>query len=127
MRHIALAAALTFSVALPAAAQEDEEMNEGFSLMEEGSRLVLRGLVEELGPAIDQMEGLSEEMRDSVRALASEMGPAIRDMVRLIDQAQYYEGPEVLPNGDIIIRRKPDAPPYERPEDAPEPGEEIEL
>ena len=103
-------------------------MEDGFSLMEEGSRLILRGLLDELGPAIEEMEGLSDEMRDAVQALASEMGPALRELIALVDEIRYYEAPEVLENGDILIRRKPDAPPYEAP--APEetaPPEEIEL
>lgn len=125
MKRIALAAAVSLFVAAPALAQdEDGEVREGFNLMEEGSRLILRGLMEELGPALDEMEGLSGEMRDSVEALVSEMGPAIRQLIRLVDEARYYEPPEVLSNGDIIIRRKPDAPDYEPPEELPD---EIEL
>ena len=90
--------------------------------------MLLRGLIDELGPALEEMEGMSQEMRAAIQALASDMGPALRETIRLIDEIGYYEGPEVLPNGDIVIRRKEDAPPYERPEDAPAPPpEEIEL
>lgn len=45
---------------------------------------------------------------------------AIVDGLRmLMDQLQSYQPPEVLPNGDIIIRRRPPAP----SEPAPKPDE----
>ena len=50
------------------------------------------------------------------RGLLAEMEPAIRDLEGAIDNLNAYHAPEVLPNGDIIIRRKPDA---ETPEDEP--------
>jgi len=119
---------LCLLLALPATAQEEGDVDEGLGLMQEGGRMLLRGLIDELGPALEEMEGMSQEMRAAIQALASDMGPALRETIRLIDEIGYYEGPEVLPNGDIVIRRKEDAPPYERPEDAPAPPpEEIEL
>lgn len=124
MRQIASAIAIATLLATPVAAQdefdpdaqEDGDVREGFSLMEEGSRLILRGLIEELEPTLDEMEGLSDEMREGIRAFAGEMGPALLQMTRMIDEIRYYEAPEILDNGDIIIRRKPDAPAYEPPE-----------
>ena len=105
--------------------------------MREGSRLILRGLIDELGPAIEGMEDMSDEMRDALSSLTSEMGPAMRDLLDLIDEIGNYDAPEVLDNGDILIRRKPDAPPYvapDRPDDAPQdapegdaPQEPIDL
>lgn len=123
-----LALAVAASLASPLAAQ-DTETEEGFDLMREGSRLILRGLIEELGPAIEDMDQMSEEMRDALSNLTSEMGPALRDLVDLIDEIGHYDAPEVMENGDIIIRRKSDAPPYEAPdlqEDAPEDDPEDE-
>lgn len=79
MKRIAplLVAAL---VAMPAQAQ-NEDLNEGINLLDEGARLLLRGLMNEMSPALKELEH------------------ALRDL-------SAYHPPEVLPNGDIIIRRK---------------------
>ncbi|MBK1635240.1 hypothetical protein [Rhodovulum adriaticum] len=95
MKRIAaltLAALVTLS---PAAAQEAEEpgdLREGMDLLNEGMRLFLRGLGDELEPRM--------------RALVEEMEPAMTRLMELIDDIDAYHLPEKLPNGDIIIRRK---------------------
>jgi len=72
----------------------------------------------ERGP--DLREGLEGFLRDMMR----DMGPALDRMMELmraieeIDDPRHYQMPEVQPNGDIIIRRHPDAPPY-RPDPMP--------
>ncbi len=71
-------------------------MSEGLDLLSEGTRLLLEGLVDELGPAL---EGLREGLSD----------------------LNAYHPPEMLPNGDIIIRRKT---PLEKGE-IPEGGVEL--
>jgi hypothetical protein len=100
--------ALTFcaglAVAPVAAVAQGEDggsdVEEGFSLFEEGARLILRGLM-------------------------AEMEPALRDLERVIEGLDAYEAPEVLPNGDIIIRRKR---PLEPEGDIEvDPGGEVEL
>lgn len=57
----------------------------------------------------------AEELAREAGKLASE---AIKEMMRSLDMmlqsVPQYEEPEVLPNGDIIIRRK-------RPKETPEP------
>ena len=68
---------LLFSFATPSFAEEDQ----GRDLMAEALRLFMRGLLEEMEPAVDGLEGL-------------------------LDDLSAYHAPEVLPNGDIIIRRK---------------------
>ena len=75
MRWLSLV--LLFSVAPPSFAEEDQ----GRDLMAEALRLFMRGLLEEMEPAVDGLEGL-------------------------LDDLSAYHAPEVLPNGDIIIRRK---------------------
>ena len=78
---VSLSAALWLAV-VPAVAQDgDDNMREGMDLLQQGTRLLLEGLMLELGPALKELE----------------------DMV--IDLNAYH-APEVLPNGDIIIRRK---------------------
>ncbi len=113
-------------------ADDDPELpaDEGFSLMREGARLILRGLVSELEPALEEMQDFADEVEPALRAFTEEMGPALARLMSLIDEIGYYQPPEILPNGDIIIRRRGDAPPYvaPAPEDGPDaPGDEIEL
>ncbi|WP_335419159.1 hypothetical protein [Gemmobacter denitrificans] len=77
--------------------------------MQRGAELLLRGLMEDVEPHLREMEqGLKE------------MEPALREMLALIDDLRNYEMPEKLPNGDIIMRRKPDLP-------APPKSGEIDL
>ncbi len=41
-----------------------------------------------------------------LEGLMQEIGPALKDLEGKIDDLNAYYPPEVLPNGDIIIRRK---------------------
>jgi len=84
----------------------DGETEQGFDLMQQGSRLLLRGLIDRIEP--------------DLRALAEEMGPALLELQGVIGDLTQYLAPEVLPNGDIIIRRKVPLVPGV-------PGGEIEL
>jgi hypothetical protein len=110
MKHIILAACL--ALPLSASAQDDSEIDDGFSLMEEGAKLLFRGIIAEMEPAIDNFSELVEELQPALDMLASEMGPAFLELIQTLDSVRYYERPEILPNGDIIIRRSPDAPEY---------------
>ena len=88
--HRLAALCLTASLAAaPLAAQENAlpegEMREGADLMQDGARRLFRGLLSEMEPHIRQME----------------------DLARLLGDFDAYQAPEVLPNGDILIRRKP--------------------
>lgn len=62
----------------PAVAQEDER---GRDLMTEALRLFMKGLMQEIEPALDDLDSLLENL-------------------------DAYHPPEVQPNGDILIRRK---------------------
>ncbi|MEM8740622.1 MAG: hypothetical protein AAGE13_03915 [Pseudomonadota bacterium] len=55
-----------------------------------------RGTLEELGRETDRL--LRDLMRD--------MAPALRELEEQLRAFDLYEPPEILPNGDIIIRRK---------------------
>lgn len=123
MKHYAFIPLVIALGSPPAFAQETE--SEGFSLVEEGARLILRGLMEEAEPAIDDMRSMMEEFGPAMEEFATELGPVLAELLRKADDLRHYQQPEFLPNGDILIRRKPDAPTWEP--SAPEPGEEIEL
>ena len=84
----------------PVAAQETPpSTDEGMSLIERGARMLMEQLLGEVEPHMkDLKEGMDQAM--------TEMGPALRDLMAKIDDIRNYHPPEVLPNGDIIIRRK---------------------
>lgn len=95
---------ITFALALLASpVQADEPMNkdieEGSTLLEQGARLLLKGLISEMEPALkDMTEGMEE--------FAFNVEPMMRDLARIMGDISNYHAPEILPNGDIIIRRK---------------------
>lgn len=81
-------------------------MGEGLGLIEEGARLLLRGFVDE-------------------------MAPLLRDLEGMIDDLALYHPPEILPNGDILLRRRVPRDPEVAPDDGIEgdleSGEEIDI
>ncbi|MBB1496881.1 hypothetical protein [Paracoccus sp. MC1862] len=86
-----------------------------------------------LSRAQPHLQGLARDMS----GLMQDYRPVFEEMSKLIDDLGNYElPPERLPNGDIIIRRKPGAPPPPQPENVPDlaprinpvpPGAGIEL
>ena len=84
--------------AAPAAAQDAAPEEDGLGLIDRGARLLLRQLADEIGPEFNR--------------LADELG-------RSLDRLPGYHAPEVLPNGDIIIRRKDPLPSL--------PGDEVDI
>lgn len=110
------ALALSLCLATPLAAQEtpatpgaeaEEDLDQGLSLLGEGARLLFRGLMSEMEPALD---GMAEQLKA--------MEPVLRSLAEMIGDVRNYEAPVKLPNGDILIRRRPDMP---------APDAEIEL
>lgn len=95
--------------ATPLLAQESD-VEKGSDLLEEGAKLLLRGLLSEVEPELDDM----------AKAL-DEAAPKIQELMGLIGDIRNYHAPEVLPNGDILIRKKTPA------EIAGEEKGEIEL
>lgn len=122
MKQFIAYTAIALMTALPLSAETDDnaEVEEGLSLMEQGAKLLLRGFMTEMEPAIEELKGMSEEMSDAMALFSAEMGPALAEMMTRIDDLRNYDSPEIMPNGDIIIRRKPDAPIFEMD---PETGE----
>ena len=99
MKHAALALALL--AATPATAQdENDSLRDGLDLFSEGSRMILEGLVEGMRPMLEEAQPFFEE----------DVLPFLQGLGAVVDDLTHYEMPERLPNGDIIIRRRPDAP-----------------
>ena len=109
MKKIA-ALTLAFGLIVSPAQAQDGEVQEGFNLMEEGAKLLMRGLMSELEPTISDLQEQLVEMTPVIREFADQMGLALSDLLSRVDDFRHYDAPEFLPNGDIIIRRKPDAP-----------------
>ncbi len=123
MKHLLiLTTALMLSSQALAQYTDEGEIDEGFSLIEEGAKLLFRGIMSEMEPAIEDFAGLATEIEPALEMLATEMGPALVELFQTLDSVRYYEHPEILPNGDIIIRRSIDAPKFE-----PQQNEPIDL
>ena len=80
----------------------------------------------------DEPEPLTRGIEQMLQDLFSEIEPSLRQLRETIGNLDDYEAPEMLPNGDIIIRRKtPLDPELEQPEEPAEPeietDEPIEL
>lgn len=67
-------------LAAPAAAQ-NKDLEEGAQALSRGMQLLMEGLMAELTPRMDELRGW-------------------------LDELDAYHAPEVLENGDILIRRK---------------------
>lgn len=90
---------------------QDAQTNrdDGLDLMERGFRQLFDGLMQDMEPALDDMAKALKELQPMARQLAD-----------LIGDVRFYDAPERLENGDILIRRKADAPPPPAlPETAP--------
>jgi hypothetical protein len=88
-RSIALAAALLAGSIVPASTEPEDE----FRLPERIDR-ALRDMMEDVKPTLD-------EALEYLRSFGA------------MDDPRHYEMPEILPNGDIIIRRREDAPEFD--------------
>ncbi len=118
MQRLILISAVCTATALPVHAQEDT----GKSLMERGAELFLEGLRQEMEPTIEDLRGFADQFGPALQSFMQEMGPALADLAAQVQDWSVYEAPEVLPNGDIIIRKKPkdeteEVAPEEEPSD----------
>ena len=116
---------LILALSLPAPALAEDEG--GASLMERGAKLFFKGLGEELDPALRQLRDFVEEAGPAMENFLQEMGPALTDLFDEVEDFSRFHPPEVLPNGDIIMRRKPVQDPKAQPKAAPEQGKQIDL
>lgn len=133
MPRFALTAALLLSLPAAALAQQApgtpwqmpradeppaaESLPPGEAAPENGLPGMLDGFMNELFErAQPHLEGLARDMG----GLMEDYRPFFEEMSKLVDDIGNYElPPERLPNGDILIRRKADAPP-------PPPLEDLE-
>ena len=122
MKQIVSLSFVAFLAATPSLA--DDKSGEGLSLMEQGAKLLLQGIIQEMEPAIDDLRNFGEEVEPGLRQFIEDMGPALGTLMGKIDDFTVYHPPELLPNGDIIIRRKS---PVEKDSDKADEGAEIEL
>ena len=100
--------ALLYSLAAPVAAEDDNPER----LMERGTQMFLEGLLQRMQPTINDLQGLAAELGPQLDAFLTEMGPALQGLLEQVEDWSAYHPPEVLENGDIIIRRKePKTPP----------------
>lgn len=60
-----------------------------------------------LGQAQPHLDRLGQDLGDTLGAV----GPVFKDIGKLMDDVGNYQAPERLENGDILIRRRADAPP----------------
>ena len=81
------------------------------------------------GPAsaqsIPEMK-LPEELDRAFREMMESLKPSLEQSLKLMESfgqigdPRHYHLPEVLPNGDVILRRREDAPPYSPPAEVEE-------
>ena len=112
---------LLICLALPVGAQDQpappvgppDAVDQGLSLLEQGARSLLRGLAEDLGPGLHEMRRSLDAMKpalDDMGTALAGLRPMAENLLALMDDIGNYQPPERMPNGDILIRRKPDLP-----------------
>jgi hypothetical protein len=91
-------------------------------------RAIVAAMVVLLGAAAAQAQTrtppLEREAEETARAFRDALERAMKLMDNMLGSIPQYQLPEVLPNGDIIIRRIPTPqaePPARRPAPPPEP------
>lgn len=124
MKHIALITFVALSPELGLAQQSDTQ---GLSQMEKGAQMFLEGMLQEMAPALEGFAGLAEKMGPAMRNFARQMGPALGDILEKVEDWDAYEPPKMLPNGDIIIKRKPEPEPDQAPVILLEESPQIEI
>ncbi len=106
MKHIMLLSTVGLLLAAPLQAQDTGTDPDERSLMEQGAELFFKGLRQEMEPALESMLEMAQQFGPSMMSFLEEMGPALADLVDEVQDWSAYHAPEVLPNGDIIIRKK---------------------
>ncbi len=121
MKHLVALPLIATLLASPVHAQDEP------SLMERGAQLFFEGLMQEMSPALEEMSKLLEEAGPALQDFMVQMGPKLRGVLDEVEDWSVYTAPEVLENGDIIIRRKPPAPEAVPDQITPEDQPQIDL
>ncbi len=122
MRKLLIINAICVVVAGPAVAEDSD----GKSLMERGAELFMEGLRQEMEPTLDEFLGLADQFGPAMQSFLQEMGPALAELAAQVEDWSAYEAPEILPNGDIILRKKQkDEVPEQTEPEAPAPSEGV--
>ncbi|NIZ10247.1 hypothetical protein [Pseudooceanicola sp. HF7] len=137
---LTLSLPLALAAATPALAQEDgqaaplqeeaapqAEAQDNDDKMRDGLRLFLDGLSEGMDRTFDGLGDKAEEAAPALRDFIARLGPAWQELLGDIKDFSDYEAPQILPNGDILIRRKDDAPVYVPPEPGENPDGSVDL
>lgn len=82
---------------------QDQDRDRGDPL-KDGLEGALQNLLRDVEP---HMQAIGRELEGAM----SEFGPVFEDLSSLMDDIGNYQAPERLENGDILIRRRADAPP----------------
>jgi hypothetical protein len=101
MKHLS-ALCIAVSLSSPVAAEEEtmSDLLKQFEELSKNAQTLLESWVEDIGPRLE------------------DLGPTLDGLAERLGDLNAYHPPEVLENGDIIIRRK--APPDPMPEAKPE-------
>lgn len=95
MKHAVFALLLISTPVMAEAPAPKEDLDQGLSLMQEGAQMLLRHMMSQVEPSL-------QDMTDALK----QAQPKLMEILAMIDDIQNYHAPEKLPNGDIIMRRK---------------------
>lgn len=79
----------------PAPPASADELDQGLSLMEQGAQMLLEHLMGKVEPSLNDMTDALKEVQ-----------PKLMELMAMMDDIKNFHAPELMPNGDIIIRRK---------------------
>lgn len=85
---------------------------------------LFQDLERDLGPLFRDLE---RDVAPLLEGLGRRMEPYLRDLAEMLGDLNRWEAPEILPNGDILIRRRPAPPPDQPPESDAPVTEPLEL
>lgn len=91
--------------------------------------VVITALTFHLGASVQAAAQVQppESLLEQLERLTKPLIPMLRDLGERIEKLPGYYPPEVLPNGDIIIRRKPDPEEPEVKKPDPQQLEPLDL
>lgn len=70
-----------------------------------------RGLESFMGNLLNKAQPSLDRLGQDLSGMAQRLGPVLGELGDLMDDVRNYQAPERLENGDILIRRRADAPP----------------